>query len=76
MTENWAIFLLGSILTVMTGILGMMARQLGKISDSLANYVKREDCVRAMDGHCDRLAKLESRVHDNSIDIATLKGRS
>lgn len=73
MSENWAIAMVTVTLTVMTGVLGWVAMEIRSLSKSLSQFVTKSDCSDDMDAHCGRLEKLESKVSENSENLAAIE---
>ena len=74
MNENWAIAIIGAALTVMTLIMGWMASSSGGMRNDWRGFVVKDDCNRAMDGHCDEIRNLWGEIRKNSERIAVLDG--
>ena len=74
MNENWAIAIIGAALTVMTLIMGWMASSIAGMRNDLKAFVVKDDCNRAMDGHCDEIRNLWGEIRKNSERIAELDG--
>lgn len=73
MSEGWAIALVGGALSVMTAILCWMATSLSGLRKDLRAFVMKEDCSRAMDGHCAEIRSLQASVLKNSESIARME---
>lgn len=74
MNEPWAIAIVGGALTIMTLVLGWMASSISGMRADLKSFVIKDDCNRAMDGHCDEIRNLWNEIRKNSERIAELDG--
>lgn len=75
MSEPWAIAIVGGSLTLMTLILGWMASNIAGMRNDLKAFVVKEDCNRAMDGHCDEIRNMWGEIRKNSEKIAVLESQ-
>lgn len=73
MNETWAIAIVGGALSVMTLIMGWMASSISGMRADLKSFVVKEDCNRAMDGHCGEIRNLWNEIRKNSEKIAALE---
>lgn len=73
MSENWAICLFGSILTVMTIVLAWIATEVRAISGEIRRMVSKDDCQHDMDIHCTRIENISKLVNRNAMDIIALQ---
>lgn len=73
MSETWAIAIGTGVLSIMTMLLGWMATSISGLRKDLKAFVLKEDCNRAMDGHCADIKELKSWIAKNSESIARLE---
>ena len=73
MSEAWGIAIGSGVLSVMTAILCWMATSLAGLRKDLRSFVMKEDCTRAMDGHCTEIRSLQACIAKNSESIARLE---
>lgn len=73
MSETWAIAIGTGVLSIMTMLLGWMATSISGLRKDLKAFVLKEDCNRAMDGHCADIKELKSWIAKNSDAIARLE---
>lgn len=75
MSETWAIAIGTGVLSIMTMLLGWMATSISGLRKDLKAFVLKEDCNRAMDGHCADIKELKIWIAKNSDAIARLETR-
>ena len=75
MNEAWAIAVGTGVLSIMTMLLGWVATSISGIRKDLKTFVLKDDCNRAMDGHCADIKELKSWIAKNSDAIARLETR-
>ncbi len=73
MSETWAIAIGTGVLSIMTMLLGWMATSISGLRKDLKAFVLKEDCNRAMDGHCAEIRSLQACIAKNSESIARLE---
>lgn len=73
MSEAWAIAIGTGVLSIMTMLLGWMATSVSGLRKDLKAFVLKEDCNRAMDGHCTEIRSLQACIAKNSESIARLE---
>lgn len=73
MSETWAIAIGTGVLSIMTMLLGWMATSISGLRKDLKAFVLKEDCNRAMDGHCADIRELKSWIAKNNESIARLE---
>ena len=73
MSETWAIAVGTGVLSIMTMLLGWVATSISGIRKDLKTFVLKDDCNRAMDGHCADIKELKSWIAKNSDAIARLE---
>ena len=69
MSETW-------IQIIFSGLLAWIAYELRSIKGELRTFVLREDCRDDMNGHCERIDKLEEKVDRNVQELEKLKGQA
>lgn len=73
MTVEWAVALVGIVITVLTIILGWMGTALWGIRGDLREFITRSECTTKMAEHCTGINDLWEVAKENQKDIAQLK---
>ena len=79
MSEVWAIALVGGYITVMLAVWGLVATCLWKIagwlariSETLNQFVPKDDCDRLMGNHCGEIATLRNQINGLRTEITEM----
>lgn len=75
MSETWAIAVGTGVLSIMTMLMGWMATSISGLRKDLKTFVLKDDCNRAMDGHCADIKELKTSIARNCDAIARLETR-
>lgn len=75
MSESWAIAIGSGILSVMTMLLGWLASSVSGLRGDLKSLVAKDDCNRAMAGHCADIRALRAIVERNCEAIARVEAK-
>lgn len=67
----------GAIILALGGLISKaifrMSDSINDLTQTLATFVKKDDCKDDMGAHCDKISALETRVASNETAVAELK---
>ena len=73
MSIEWAVALVGIMVTVLTVILGWMGTALWGIRGDLREFITRPECIAKMADHCSEITELRRIAKENQKKIAKLE---